>query len=58
MINNMIKGHGFVKKEFGVTPKIGWMVDAFGHTSTNARLFADFGFDAMFIGRLDHNDIK
>ena len=51
MINNMIVGHGWLKKEFGVTPKIGWQLDTYGHSSANARLFADFGFDALFVSR-------
>jgi hypothetical protein len=46
MINNMQHGHEFLKSEFGVVPKIGWHIDAFGHSSTNARLFAEFGFEA------------
>ena len=32
MILNMYTGHAFLKKEFGVKPKIGWMIDAFGHS--------------------------
>ena len=56
MINNMIIGHGFLKREFGVTPRTGWHIDAFGHSSTNARLFADFGFEAIFMSRLDRED--
>ena len=31
-----------------MTPKIGWNLEAYGHTSTNARLFAQLGFDAQF----------
>jgi|TARA_B110001450_G_C17162161_1_gene295737 hypothetical protein len=46
MINNMIIGHNFLKSEFGVKPRTAWHVDAFGHSSANARLFADFGFEA------------
>lgn len=56
LINNMIKGHEFLKSEFGVTPKVGWHLDSFGHSSANARLFADFGFEAMFVARLDRLD--
>lgn len=52
----MIIGHGFLKREFGVTPRTGWHIDAFGHSSTNARLFADFGFEAIFMSRLDRED--
>ena len=56
MINNMYLGHQFLKKEFGIRPKIGWMLDAFGHSATNARLFTEFGFEAMFFARLDDKD--
>lgn len=54
IINNMYIGHGFLKREFGVSPKIAWMVDAFGHTQANAALFSDMGFEALFIGRVDY----
>jgi hypothetical protein len=27
------------------------MVDAFGHSASNAALFSDFGFDAIFMAR-------
>ena len=46
-------GHQWLKREIGVVPKIGWMMDSFGHSSGNAALFADFGFDAMFFTRMD-----
>lgn len=53
MIDNMMIGHDFVLKEFGVKPSIGWQIDPFGHSNTNARLFAEMGFDAWFFARLD-----
>jgi alpha-mannosidase len=56
IINNMMLGHEFLDKEFGVKPEIGWDIDTFGHSDTNTRLFAEMGFDAMFFSRLDHND--
>ena len=56
MINNMMIGHQFVEKEFGVTPRVGWHIDPFGHSNANQRLFAEMGFDAFFIGRLDYED--
>ena len=56
MINNMMLGHEFLLKEFGVVPRIGWHIDPFGHSSGNARLFADMGFDAWFFARLDFQD--
>lgn len=56
MIDNMQIGHDFVLKEFGVKPSIGWQIDPFGHSNTNARLFAEMGFDAWFFARLDQQD--
>ena len=56
IINNMVIGHGFLMKEFGVKPRTGWHIDAFGHSSTNARLFAELGFEAIFMSRLDRED--
>ena len=48
MINNMQMGHDFIFKEFGIRPRIGWQIDTFGHSNTNARFFAEMGFDAVF----------
>lgn len=50
-------GHEFLQKEFGITPKIGWNLDAFGHSATNARLFAQLGFEAQFFSHIDE-DLK
>ena len=52
MIFNMMLGHDFILKEFGVKPRIGWHIDPFGHSAVNARLFAEMGFDAFFVCRL------
>jgi len=52
----MVIGHSFLKKEFGGKPRTGWHLDAFGHSETNARLFADFGFEAQFFARLDRTE--
>ena len=54
IINNMQLGHDFILKEFGVKPRIGWQIDLFGQSNTNARLFAEMGFDAVFYGRIDY----
>jgi len=32
-------GHQFLKKEFDITPTVGWNIDDFGHSDTNTRLF-------------------
>lgn len=56
IIDNMMVGHEWIQKEFGVQPKIGWDIDTFGHSDINTRLFAQMGFEAMFFSRLDHAD--
>jgi lysosomal alpha-mannosidase len=56
MINNMMIGHQFVEREFGIKPRVGWHIDPFGHSNANQRLFAEMGFDAFFIARLDYQD--
>lgn len=56
MLNNMMIGHEFILKEFGVKPRIGWSIDPFGHSNTNVRFFAEMGFDAWFFARLDFQD--
>ena len=58
MINNMMKGHEFITEHFGAQPRIGWQIDPFGHSNTNARLFAEMGFDAIFFARIDYQDKK
>ena len=53
LIMNIRKGQEFAKNEFGVHPRIAWMLDAFGHSSANAALFHDMGFEATFFTRID-----
>ncbi|KAM9956542.1 hypothetical protein ACTFIR_003260 [Dictyostelium discoideum] len=56
-IDQMTLGHQFLWENFGVMPKIGWHVDPFGHSATQARIFGQLGFDAFIIGRMDYQDI-
>ena len=37
-------------------PKIGWQIDTFGHSKEQASIFAQLGFDGMFLGRVDYQD--
>ena len=39
IIQNMVLGRKFLLEEFGVVPTIGWQLDPFGHTETNADLY-------------------
>ncbi|XP_060578031.1 lysosomal alpha-mannosidase-like isoform X2 [Ruditapes philippinarum] len=51
-------GFEFLRQNFGECgrPKIGWQIDPFGHSREQASIFAQFGFDGMFFGRLDFQD--
>jgi hypothetical protein len=51
-------GHKFIQKEFGIRPRIGWQLDSYGHSATNARLFAEMGIDALFFSRGDIDDYE
>lgn len=39
----MTMGHKFLADEFGFRVKVGWQIDPFGHSSTNAALSALMG---------------
>lgn len=57
LIGNFVKGHQWIKKEFEITPTVGWNVDPFGHTQANAAIFHDLGFEALFFARLGGDEI-
>ncbi|KAL2939592.1 hypothetical protein RDABS01_033750 [Bienertia sinuspersici] len=57
MIDQTTLGHRFLKKEFGVTPRIGWQIDPFGHSAVQAYLLgAEVGFDSLYFARIDYQD--
>uniref|UniRef100_A0A2P2KS65 Alpha-mannosidase n=1 Tax=Rhizophora mucronata TaxID=61149 RepID=A0A2P2KS65_RHIMU len=57
MIDQTTLGHRFIKNEFGLTPRIGWQIDPFGHSAVQAYLLgAEVGFDSLFFSRIDYQD--
>lgn len=59
MIDQTTLGHDFLKKELGVIPTVGWQLDPFGHSSGQASYMTSLmGFDALYFGRIDHQDMK
>ena len=52
----MLRGHELIMQEFGVTPRVAWQIDPFGHSMSSARLFAEMGFDAYIFSRLDYQE--
>ena len=56
IIHQMSLGLRFLNDTFGESgnPTVAWQVDPFGHSREQANLFADMGFDGLFLGRLDY----
>ncbi len=47
----------FLQREFNYTVSVGWQIDPFGHSATQASLLsADAGFNSLFFGRIDYQD--
>lgn len=57
MIDQMTLGMRFLQQEFGVSPKVAWQLDGFGHSRTEALLKSMGGFEALFFGRSDWVDM-
>jgi len=59
MIDQTTSGHSFLKSELDFIPKIGWQLDPFGPSSTQASLLtSEAGFNALYFGRIDYQDLK
>ncbi|MEE6503414.1 hypothetical protein FKM82_004822, partial [Ascaphus truei] len=57
MIDQMVEGHQWLKKNIGVIPRSGWAVDPFGHSSTMPYLLNRSNITSMLIQRV-HYSIK
>ncbi len=59
MIDQTTLGHQFLKRELDYVPRVAWQLDPFGHSSTQASLLgSEAGFDAIFFGRIDYQDLQ
>jgi len=59
MIDQTSLGHEFLKQELGIIPKVGWQLDPFGHSATQASLLTSrAGMDALYFGRIDYQDME
>nr|XP_022902063.1 lysosomal alpha-mannosidase-like [Onthophagus taurus] len=58
IIDQFTIGLKFLNETFGLCaiPKTAWQVDTFGHSREMAKIFAEMSYEAIFIGRLDHQD--
>mmetsp|Transcript_69979 Transcript_69979/g.152665 ORF Transcript_69979/g.152665 Transcript_69979/m.152665 type:complete len:1011 (-) Transcript_69979:481-3513(-) len=58
MIDQTTLGHRFLMDEFGMSPSIGWQLDPFGHSATQAALLtAEVGMVGLFFARIDYQDL-
>jgi hypothetical protein len=59
MIDQTTLGHRFLQRELNVVPKVGWQIDPFGHSSTQAAIMsAKAGFLATYHARIDFQDFS
>ncbi|GMF13523.1 unnamed protein product [Phytophthora lilii] len=57
MVDQTAYGHQLLMDEFGVSPRIGWQIDPFGHSATQGSLLSQgVGFDALYFARMDYQD--
>jgi alpha-mannosidase len=57
MVDQTTLGHRYITQQFGVQPTVGWQIDPFGHSATQATLFGPLsGMDGVFFERIDYQD--
>nr|XP_051693807.1 lysosomal alpha-mannosidase isoform X3 [Oryctolagus cuniculus] len=58
IVDQMTLGLRFLQDTFGDDgrPRVAWHIDPFGHSREQASLFAQMGFDGIFLGRVDYQD--
>ncbi|XP_075400879.1 lysosomal alpha-mannosidase-like [Tenrec ecaudatus] len=58
IVDQMTLGLNFLENTFGKVgrPHVAWQIDPFGHSREQASLFAQMGFDGIFLGRVDYQD--
>ena len=54
MADQMAEGHAWLRRTFGVQPRVGWQIDPFGHTWASAAVHSQAGFEALVINRIHH----
>ena len=58
LIDNMRIGLKFLKEEFNYTPRIGWFIDPFGHSSATSHILSQMNFEKIVLTRIDYLEKK
>jgi len=58
LLTNMMKGQAFLRSEFGVIPRVGWLTDSIDHSSGYARIQSDLGLTALIFSKLNNREIE
>ncbi|KAK7789692.1 hypothetical protein R5R35_011513 [Gryllus longicercus] len=58
IIDQMTWGLRLLNDTFGECgrPRVGWQIDPFGHSREMASIFAQMGYDGLFLGHVHYND--
>lgn len=58
IIDQMTLGMRWINATFGpcALPRAVWQLDPYGHSKEQASLFAQMGFDGLFLGRIQHTE--
>ncbi|XP_053624803.1 alpha-mannosidase 2 [Plodia interpunctella] len=54
LVDQFIEGHTWLKTNLGITPKIGWSIDPFGHGPTVPHLLDQSGLEGAIIQRIHY----
>ncbi|XP_070185670.1 lysosomal alpha-mannosidase-like [Littorina saxatilis] len=59
IIDQHTLGFDFIHKTFGpcAQSRVAWHVDQFGHSREHASIFSKMGYDGLFVGRVDFQDL-
>jgi len=52
-LDQMALGHRFIKQTLNTTAQYGWCIDPFGHSSSQATMYAQLGMKAVVHARID-----
>lgn len=58
VIEQFILGHVYLNQRFNYVPTTGWSIDPFGHSATQAYLFAQMGINMVFLERIHSKDLE